>query len=149
MTHRWIALAAVATLAVCACSAGGDPSTAPRSASPPGLTTPVPSSSGSQRPSVAPLASVAPFASRATSPVPLGRDQAIAIARRLGVATNGIAQAEAGPFRQFEPAPNRKISPPPPYQWVWRVRFVGPVSTSFVILDYYTGKFVEAGIATP
>ena len=61
----------------------------------------------------------------------------------------GIVQAEAGPFRQFEPDPNPKIAPPPPDQWVRRVRFVGPISTSFVILDCHTGQYIETGIATP
>jgi hypothetical protein len=67
----------------------------------------------------------------------------------LGVGMNGSVQAEAGPLRQFDPDPNPKIAPPPPDHWVWRVRFVGPISTSFVILDYYTGQYIEAGIATP
>jgi hypothetical protein len=80
-----------------------------------------------------------------------GRDQAIAIARRFGVGVGmtGIAQAAAGPFRQFEPDPNPKIAPPPPDQWVWRVRLFGPISTSFVILDCHTGQYIETGIATP
>jgi hypothetical protein len=108
-----------------------------------------PSPSPSPTPTVALPSESVPSAPGGASPVPISRDQAIAIARRFGVGTNGIVQAEAGPFRQFEPDPNPKISPPPPDQWVWRIRFVGPVSTSFVILDYYTGQFVESGIATP
>lgn len=152
MTYRWLALVATAALALFACSAGSGPGTAPPSASAPGLTTPAPvSSSASQQPSVAPIASAGTSASTAASPAPLGRDQAIAIARRfgLGVGMTGIVQTEAGPLRQFDPDPNPKIAPPPPDQWVWRVRLVGPISTSFVILDYYTGQYIEAGIATP
>lgn len=150
MAYRWLALLATAALALSACSTGsGAPTTQP-SASAPSLTTAMPvSAPGSQLASIAPIASAGPPASAAGSAVPIGRDQAIAIARRFAVGTNGVVQADAGPFQQFDPAPPAKISPPPPDHLVWRVRFVGPISTSFVILDYCTGQYIEAGVATP
>ena len=109
------------------------------------------SSPGSQLASGTLIASATPSASAAASLVPLGRDQAIVLARRFGldVGTNGIVQAEAGPFQQFDPDRNAKISQPPPDHWVWRVTSTGQISTSSVILDYYTGQFIEAGVATP
>ena len=152
MVHRWLGAAAIVALALSACSAGSGPGTARPSASEAGLTTPAPmSSSGSHLASGTPIASATPSASAAASLVPLGRDQAIAIARRfaLDVGTNGIVQAEAGPFQQFDPDRNAKISQPPPDHWVWRVTSTGQISTCYVILDYYTGQFIETGVATP
>lgn len=152
MAHRWLGVAAIVALALSACSAGSGPGTARPSASGPGFTTPVRTSSpGSQLASGTPIASATPSASAAASLVSLGRDQAIVLARRFGldVGTNGIVHAEAGPFQQFDPDRNAKISQPPPDHWVRRVTSTGQISTSSVILDYSTGQFIEAGVATP
>ena len=78
---------------------------------------------GCGRASVEPSAS--PTASPAASPQPLTREQAIATARGFaGVPPSAVVfKAEAGPFAQFEPDPNGKMSPPPPDRWVWYVVF--------------------------
>ncbi len=96
--------------------------------------------------------SVGPSSVAEASPAPLSRDQAIVIARRFaaGASTNWIVRAAAGPYRQFNPTPNTKVSPPPPDQWVWQVTFdSGHAKTASVILDYYTGNLIETSLAFP
>lgn len=87
----------------------------------------------------------------ASSRLPLSRDAAIAIARGLGIhtATSPLLSATVGPFHQFGPAPNGKISEPADAQ-VWQVVFAASAtSTAFVILDGYTGALVETGLGVP
>jgi hypothetical protein len=84
--------------------------------------------------------------------IPLTREQAIATARgvagaQLGLAAVVVVSAEAGPFAQFEPDPNGKMSPPPPDRWVWYVVFhESDGMSSSAIIDYVTGAVVEFSI---
>jgi hypothetical protein len=98
-------------------------------------------------------ASVEPSASATTNPSaslqPLGREQAIAVARRIAGAPLSavVVSAEAGPFAQFDPSPNAKMSPPPADHWVWHIEFHDSDGTGWgAIIDYVTGGFVEASI---
>ncbi|MGZ6801349.1 MAG: hypothetical protein ACXVGR_16265 [Mycobacteriaceae bacterium] len=72
---------------------------------------------------------------------PLTREQAIAAARGFaGVPPSAVVvSAEAGPFGQFEPNPNGKMSPPPADHWVWSIAF----ANSDAIIDYVTGALIE------
>ena len=90
-------------------------------------------------------------ASPAPSGLLLSRERAIEIARRLGpqTATSPVLSATVGPFREFDPSPNGKI-PEPSDATVWQVVFaLSGTTNAFVILDGYTGAFVEMGIGTP
>ncbi len=80
------------------------------------------------------------------SPQPLSKEQAIAAARRFaGVPPSAVVvKAEAGPFGQFDPNPNGKMSPPPADHWVWYIEFrdaAGLVASA--IIDYVSGALVE------
>lgn len=154
MTRRWLALAATVAFTLAACSA----STVPGSVRPSAGASVV-ATGGSAflsprpPPSAAPSApSAGPSSVAVASPTLLSRDQAIAIARRfaIGASANWIVQTAAGPYRQFNPMANAKVSPPPPDRWVWQVTFdSGQTTTAFVMLDYYTGAFIETGTAFP
>lgn len=98
-------------------------------------------------------ASVEPSASATANPSaslqPLSREQAIAVARRIAGASPSavVVSAEAGPFAQFEPNPNTKMSPPPADRWVWYVVFRESAEISRgAITDYVTGALVESSI---
>jgi hypothetical protein len=97
--------------------------------------------------SVEPSASATPTA--AASLQPLTREEAIAAARRVAGASPSavVASAEAGPFSQFEPNPNGKMSPPPADHWVWDIVFRESDEISRgAIIDYVTGALVETSI---
>jgi hypothetical protein len=83
---------------------------------------------------------------RTISPQPLTSEQAIAAARGFaGVPPSAVvSRAEAGPFGQFEPDPNGKMSPAPADKWVWLIEFrdSGGI-TSGVIIDYVSGALVD------
>lgn len=83
------------------------------------------------------------------APAPLSRDRAVAIARVLGVhtTTSSLIGATAGPFGDFDTAPNGKVTEPRD-ALVWDVKFrLSNGTAAFVILDYYTGVLVETGLA--
>jgi hypothetical protein len=101
-------------------------------------------------------ASVEPSASASANPAaslqPLTREQAIAAARGfVGASPSAVVvSAEAGPFAQFEPNPNTKVSPPPADRWVWDIEFREPNGIGQgAIVDYVTGALVEASIGIP
>jgi hypothetical protein len=88
--------------------------------------------------------------SAAASLQPLTRDEAISAARVFAGAPPSavVVGAEAGPFAQFEPSPNAKMSPPPADQWVWHVEFRDSSGIySDAIIDYLTGALVETSRA--
>ncbi len=148
--HRFAALVtALLAVSVWGC---GTATTSPTQAATPSSAA-MPIRSPSPFPSTAPsVPTASPSSVAVASPTPLSRDQAITIARRfaIGVSTNWIVRTTAGPYAQFNPTPNAKVSPPPPDHWVWQVTFdSGRATTSVVILDYYTGTFIETGIGTP
>jgi hypothetical protein len=105
---------------------------------------------GCGRASLEPSASAT--ANAAASLQPLTKEEAIAAARPFAGAPPSavVVSAEAGPFGQFDPDRNTKVSLPPADQWVWLVEFrdSGEVSSD-VIIDYVTGALVETirGIA--
>lgn len=115
---------------------------------------PVPSSparsSGAPSPT-ATLASAAP--SVVPSAAPLTKDEAIAAARGFaGVSPSAtVVSAEAGPFGQFDPNPNGKMSPPPADHWVWRIQFrdAGTNIVAGAIIDYATGALIEVSLGVP
>lgn len=77
---------------------------------------------------------------------PLTKEQAIAVARRIAAAPASavVFRAEAGPFGQFDPDPNGKMSPPPADHWVWRIDFRDSGGIiSGAIIDYISGAPVE------
>jgi hypothetical protein len=81
------------------------------------------------------------------SPTPLTKEEAIAVARGLAGAPPSavVFRADAGPFGQFEPDPNGKMSPPPADHWVWRVDFRDSGGIiSGAIIDYVTGAPVDS-----
>ena len=94
--------------------------------------------------SVEPSASAT--ASAAASLQHLTREEAIAAARVFaGAATALVVGAEAGPFAQFDPSPNAKMSPPPADRWVWQIEFRdsgGMISGA--IIDYISGALVDS-----
>ncbi len=141
----------VALLAVSASGCGTATTSPTEAVTPSSAAMPIPSPS--PLPSAAPsVPTASPSSVAVASPTPLSRDEAITNARRfaIGVNTNGMVRTAAGPYSQFNPTPNAKLSPPPPDHWVWQVTFdSGRTTTSVVIVDYYTGSFIEMGVGTP
>lgn len=148
LIFRFGSVLVLATVLLAACQAGSSPASA---AAPP-TTSMQPSPSGqplthSSAPTSA--ATATSSAEPSASPAPLSRDQAVAIARVLGVhtATSSLVSATAGRFADFDAAPTGKVTEPGA-AWVWDVKFKVSNSTdAFVILDYYTGVLVETGLA--
>jgi hypothetical protein len=112
--------------------------------------------SGTGRSSAAPspttvIASVAP--SVVPSAAPLTKDEAIIAARGFaGVSPSAtVDSAEAGPFGQFEPDRNDKVSQPPADHWVWDVQFrdAGTNIVAGAIIDYVTGALVDIYLGIP
>ncbi len=109
---------------------------------------PVPSGVSASR--AEPSASATPNPSASLQP--LTREQAIAVARGFAGAPASavVFRAEAGPFGQFDPNPNGKMSPPPADHWVWRIDFRDSGGIiSGAIIDYVTGAPVDAYIGIP
>jgi hypothetical protein len=74
----------------------------------------------------------------------ISRERAIDIARSLGpqTATSPVLSATVGPFHEFDPSPNGKISEPSDAE-VWHVVFaLSGTTNAFIILDGYTGALV-------
>jgi hypothetical protein len=104
---------------------------------------PVPS--GASPSSADPSPSPTPYPTASLQP--LSKEQAIAAARGFaGVPPSAaVFKADAGPFGQFEPNPNGKMSPPPADHWVWRVDFRDSGGNiSGAIIDYVTGALVDS-----
>ena len=113
---------------------------------------PVPSGTARSSAVPSPSSPASPTASVVPSVAPLTKDEAIAAARGYaGVsASAAVVSAEAGPFGQFDPNPNGKMSPPSADHWVWRIEFRDSgAMISGAIIDYVTGALVEVFRAIP